>query len=299
MMQTLWELPDWEHGFLVPMAIAFIVYELRDDLAKLIPSPSAWGLPVLAAGLVCYWVGQRVDNHYIGYVALQLLVAAWILTMLGWRFFLALLFPWLFMVFLWPLLFLETYLAFPLRLVMSNASVDALNFFGIDAVKVGTSILSEADPLADLPVGARFSVDVADPCSGIRSLFALMMISALYGFLSFRSWWKHLLVFLSSIPLAILGNLARIVLLTIGTLLFGTKFALGDGIENPSTYHMFAGFFVFAVALAGMFFVVKFLDFEWVDWFRPQRKQKMQVPDGEGETSAESAVKGEKKEDLY
>ena len=268
LMRELWKMPDWEHCFLVPMAIAFIIYEMRDRLVVLRPEPSWLGWPVLVGGLFLYWAGQRVDNQYVGYASMQILVAAYILCLLGWRFGLTLFFPWAFLVFLWPLLFLETYLAFPLRLVMSEASVQTLNFLGIESVKMGTAILSAADPLANLPVGARFMVDVADPCSGIRSLFALMMVSALYGFFIFRSPWKHAVIFMASIPLAILGNLFRILLLTVGTLLFGAEFAIGEGIEDPSTFHMVAGFFVFAVALGGMLLIGWLLNFDFFAWGR-------------------------------
>jgi exosortase len=272
MMSELWKMPDWEHCFLVPLAIAFIIYEMRDRLAVLRPEPTNWGLPILFVGLFFYWAGQRVDNQYIGYASMQILVAAWIILLLGWRFMITLAFPWLFLTFLWPLLFLETYLAFPLRLVMSEASVNALNFLGIESIKVGTAIISAPNALTNLPAGERFSVDVADPCSGIRSLFALMMVSALYGFFAFKQWWKHALIFLCSIPLAVAGNLVRILLLTIGTLLFGSEFAIGEGIENPSTFHMVAGFFVFAVALGGMLTIGWALNFEWGTLFHHLRQ---------------------------
>jgi len=299
MMRELWKLPDWEHCFLVPMAVAFIIYEMRDRLMVLKPRPTMLGLPVLAVGLFLYWAGQRVDNQYIGYAAMQILVAAWIVLALGWRFMLALAFPWLFLVFLWPLLFLETYLAFPLRLIMSEASVNALNFIGIDSIKVGTAILSAPDALANLPAGARFSVDVADPCSGIRSLFALMMVSALYGFFIFRSWWKHALIFVFSVPLAVLGNLTRILLLTLGTLLFGAEFAIGEGIEDPSTFHMFAGFFVFAVALGGMILIGWVLNFSPSAFWQKLRAAGPPAP-GVQDSAADPATAAKKAEDdLY
>jgi exosortase len=266
MMRELWKLPDWEHCAFVPLAIAFIVYEMRDKLALLTPSPSLWGYPLVAFGLLLYWAGQRVDNQYIGYAAMQWLIASWVVLMFGWRFFLQLLFPLLFVVFLWPLLFLETYLAFPLRLIMSEASVLTLNAIGVDAVKVGTAILSAPNPITNQTAGAAFSVDVADPCSGIRSLFALMMVSALYGFFVFNKWWKHALIFVCSIPLAILGNLVRILLLTVGTIAFGSEFAIGKGIDEPSTFHMLAGFFVFGVAISGMLGIGWLLNFNLKDF---------------------------------
>lgn len=304
MMRELWELPDWEHCYLVPLAVAFIIYEMRDRLVGIKPVPfPLLGIPILLFGLFLYWAGQRVDNQYIGYAAMQWLIAAWIVLLLGWRFMLALAFPWMFLIFLWPLLFLETYLAFPLRLIMSDASVNALNILGIESIKVGTAILSASDSLSGLPAGAKFSVDVADPCSGIRSLFALMMVSALYGFFVFKTWWKHALIFAFSIPLAVLGNLVRILLLTVGTLAFGAEFAIGEGLEDPSTFHMVAGFFVFAVALGGMLLIGWILNFDFPGWFQKLRMLNATGPSGEeNSATAGSDEKNRSKksgDDLY
>lgn len=302
LMEELWKLPDWEHCFLVPLAVAFIVYEMRDKLAVIRPQPSAWGYPMVVWGLFLYWAGQRVDNQYIGYAAIQWLIASWIVLMLGWKFMRQLAFPWMFFVFLFPLLFLETYLAFPLRLIMSEASVTVLNLIGIPAVKSGTAILSAADPTTGKAVGQAFSVDVADPCSGIRSLFALMMVSALYGFFTFRQWWKHGLIFLCSIPLAVVGNLFRILLLTLGTLMFGADFAIGS-LEDPSTYHMVAGFFVFAVALVGMLLIGWLLNWDWrADLAARQAAFAAQKSHSQSDSNEPQAVEKPSKtsaEDLY
>lgn len=302
LMEELWKLPDWEHCFLVPLAVAFIIYETRDKLAVLRPEPSAWGYPLIFLGLFFYWAGQRVDNQYIGYASMQWLIGSWIILMLGWGFMRQLAFPWMFLVFLWPLLFLETYLAFPLRMIMSEASVTALNLIGIPSVKSGTAILSAADPTTGKAIGEAFSVDVADPCSGIRSLFALMMVSALYGFFVFRQWWKHALIFCCSVPLAVLGNLFRILLLTVGTLMFGADFAIGS-LEEPTTFHMFAGFFVFAVALGGMLGIGALLNTNWPAYFQARQaafvaRKKSAPALEEVSPSAEKRSKSDS-EDLY
>ena len=94
-------------------------------------------------------------------------------------------------------------------------------------------------------------MDVANPCSGIRSLFALMMISALYAHLTLAKTWQKLALFALSPALAVAGNFARMLMLTFGTILLGSKVAIGTE-ENPTTFHMAAGFFVFVVALGGM-----------------------------------------------
>lgn len=242
---------DWQHCYLVPFAVGAMVYFERRRLPAVALERSWVGLGLLMFGLFVYWVGYRADNIYVGYASFQLITGGMILWLMGWTWARALFIPWAFLVFLYPLAFLDNVLAFPLRMVMSEASVQVLNIIGIATIKSGTAILSAPDTLAGLRAGAKFSVDVADPCSGIRSLFALMMVSALYGFFTQKEMWKKAVLFLCSIPLAILGNLARILMLTLGTIAMGPEIAIGT-LEDPSFFHMLAGYLVFAVALAGM-----------------------------------------------
>lgn len=249
---TLWSQgEDWQHCYLVPIAVGAMVYFERKRL-PVVPLERSWaGLGLLLFGLFVYWVGYRADNVYLGYASFQLITGGMILWLMGWTWAKALFIPWAFLVFLYPLAFLDNLIAFPLRMVMSEASVTVLNLIGIAAIKNGTAILSAPDTLAGLRAGAKFSVDVADPCSGIRSLFALMMVSALYGFFTQKEMWKKGVLFLCSIPLAVAGNLARILMLTFGTIAMGPEIAIGT-LEDPTFFHMLAGYLVFAVALAGM-----------------------------------------------
>jgi len=80
-----------------------------------------------------------------------------------------------------------------------------------------------------------------------------MMVSALYAHFTLETWWKKWILFLCSVPLAIAGNLVRILTLTLGTMMFGAEFAIGkNALTEPSWFHMGAGYMVFAVALGGM-----------------------------------------------
>jgi len=248
---TLWQGEDWQHCYLVPFAVAGMIWFERKSLPDAAFTRSWTGLAVTVFGFFVYWVGYRADNIFIAYASFQILIGGLVLWLLGWTWAKALFIPWAFLVFLYPLTFLDNLIAFPLRMVMSEASVHVLNLFGIGCIKSGTAILSAPEPMANLRAGARFSVDVADPCSGIRSLFALMMVSALYGYFTQEGTWRKAVLFLSSIPLAIAGNLARIIMLTIGTIAMGPAVAIGT-LEKPTFFHMMAGYAVFAVALGGM-----------------------------------------------
>jgi exosortase len=243
--------PEWEHCWLVPLfALGLVVYR-RKALAALPVSGSWLGLAALLGTLFVYWVGYLADNIYVGYAAMLGFIGSLVLWFLGWQWLKAISFPIAFLAFMFPLPFMDNFLAFPLRIFMSTVSVGFLNLIGLPCLHQGTAIVSTPDFAAGLAAGERFAVDVADPCSGIRSLFALMMVSALYGFIAMDKSWQKWAVFLASVPLAVAGNFARIIMLTIGTIALGPETAIGT-LEEQTTFHMLSGFLVFAVALGGM-----------------------------------------------
>ncbi|MFZ4484053.1 MAG: exosortase [Chthoniobacterales bacterium] len=250
-MSYVWKRPEWEHCWLVPLAVIGLVSYRRKELAAL-PVRGSWvGLAALLGALFVYWVGYLADNIYLGYIALLAFAGATVLWLLGWGWLRTLAFPIAFLAFMFPLPFMDSSLAFPLRILMSTVSVGFLNLIGLSCLQSGTAIISAADIATGLAAGQRFAVDVADPCSGIRSLFALMMVSALYGYLVMDRAWQKWVIFLASVPLAVAGNFARIIMLTLGTITLGTDTAIGS-LEKPTFFHMASGFLVFAVALGGM-----------------------------------------------
>jgi len=254
MLKRFWTDPstaDWHHGMMVPfISIGLVIYQWK-DLQKVPIQPCAWGAPVVLAALGLYWIGYKIDITIVGFMSLQLMIGGLILWLLGWNMMKALAFPYVFLMFSYPFYFLDNLIAFPLRSVMCELSQGFLNLIGVDTMRVGTALVSAPDYAAGLKQGERFALDVANPCSGIRSLFALMMVSALYAHLSLDKTWQKLALFALSPALAVAGNFARMLMLTFGTILLGSGVAIGTE-ENPTTYHMAAGFFVFVVALGGM-----------------------------------------------
>ncbi len=245
-------MPEWGHCWLVPLICAGLIIWKRDELAGLSVEGGKRGAIIwmVAAGFV-YWVGYKIDIVPLSLVSIQITLGALILWFFGWPLMRVLLFPYLFLFFAWPMPFLESSLAFQLKIFMTQISVGFLNLIGVECLRRGSAIISVADYQYQIPEGARFRLEVDDPCSGIHSLFALMMISALAGYILLPRPWQRWVLFSCSLPLAVAGNFVRILLLTFGTLLFGQEFALGHN-EHPSFYHMFSGFAVFGVAMAGM-----------------------------------------------
>ena len=254
MLKRFWtapEMADWHHGMMVPfISFGLVIYQWK-ELQKVAIRPSPWGAAVVGVALVVFWIGYKVDITIVGFMSLQLIIGGLILWLLGWDMLKALAFPYLFLMFAYPFYFLDNLIAFPLRGLMCELSQGFLNLIGVDTLRVGTALVSAPNYASGLQQGERFALDVANPCSGIRSLFALMMVSALYAHLTLDKTWQKLALFALSPALAVAGNFARMLMLTFGTILLGSRVAIGTE-ENPTTFHMAAGFFVFVVALGGM-----------------------------------------------
>jgi exosortase len=277
---ALWfSFSEWSHGIFVFPLIIVLIFLKRRGLAEVPVRGSNSGLPILASAALFYWVGYLVDLQYIGFVAIQIFIAGLIVWFLGWRFFRSVFFIWLFLTFAWPFVFLDQYVSFPLRLLMSSLSEHFLNLIHVPAVREGTAILSAPDSVTGIVTGQRFSIDVADPCSGMHSLFALTMMASLYGIIVLRPWWQIAITVIAAFPLAIFGNFCRILMLTWGTMRFGSRFAVGT-IENPTWFHTAAGLVVYAAALSGVFLLVHFLA-------RDLRPKKQKTPARERDESAD------------
>lgn len=262
--QYIWrtwnESEDMGHGMIVVPAALFLIYHDRERLLSITPKTGWGGLVLLIIGLLIYWCGHLADVTFAGLLSLIVILAGAVWWLLGWEFLKALSFPIAFLIFAIPFPGLDSMVALPLRYLMSKLGVVILNLVGVPVVLVGTGILSAPDAAQHLATGQKFAVDVANPCSGIRSLFALMMVGALFAHFTLKGTWRKWALFLCTPPLAIAGNLARILMLTIGTVAFGSEFALGKNpLEHPSWFHMLAGYLVFIVALLGMMGVASLL----------------------------------------
>jgi len=255
---------EWLFCYVVPFICGFLIHLKRDELRRL-PLHGEWaGLAVTGVGLLFYWVGYKADTGYAGFFAAQFVIAGLIILLGGWRWMRLLFFPWLFLAFMWPMFPIEERVVGKLRLLTAGLSGELLHLMGIDIIREGTSLSSASDAARNLRQGELFQLDVAEPCSGVRSLYSLLMVGALYGYLSLKRTLPRLVLFASAVPLAIMGNIVRMVLLAIGSIWFGAEFAvgrnLGAGQQEMSTYHTLCGYAVFAVALVGMFGLCSLLE---------------------------------------
>lgn len=247
-----WSDPTWQHGALALPIAAFLIWNIRSELSRIAPQPSSFGLVLMFIAALFYFAGYKAHLIYFGFGAVQLFVAGACVWLYGWQRTQACLFPWLLLTFAWPLLFLEESLAFHLRLLMVACAGSVLDFIGVDVIREGTALVSAPNPALGVDAGAFFKMNIDAPCSGLRSLFALMMVSALFAYHRERVVWRRWVLFLCSLPLAVIANMARIFLLIAASAAFGQEFAVGDAEKEVSTFHFVSGIVVFIVALGGL-----------------------------------------------
>ena len=264
---------EWQFCLIVPFLVGFLVYLKRASLRTL-PLEGDWrGTGLILLGLGFYWMGYKVDTGYLGFIAAHMILAGLIVLIGGLRWARALFLPWVLLTFMWPMFPLEEMLASPLRLLTAKVAAKFLNIVGVGTVTEGTSLFSAPDLTVGLEQGDRFRLNVEAPCIGIRSLFSLLIIALFYGAMALLQPKQRLILFLSAVPLAMLGNFVRMILLVLGSLWFGSEFAVGrniDGHQEMSGFHSIAGYAVFAVALGGMFAVCSY--FEGKHWKKVAKK---------------------------
>ena len=235
---------EWNYCLMVPFIVGWLVWRQLPQLRALPLTGSAYGYALLGFGFFLYLAGFLMESYYVGFGAMEFVYAGFILLFLGWAALRLLWFPLAFLMFMWPYNFMED-VALELRMRMSALSHLVLQFIDVPNMLQGTAILS-------LPGSSSpFAIDIADPCSGIRSLFALVMIAAVYAFIAFEKAWQQLLIIALAVPLVFLGNLVRIVILALGTIHFGETFALGTNAQ-PSWFHEFAGYLVYLINFGGL-----------------------------------------------
>src|SRR5664280_143516 len=225
---------NYSHGPLIPLIAAMLVWWKRKELLAAHRTPAPQGTVVVAIAVGFYYIGVKAGQPRVVVFSFVLLLYGLALAVGGREIFRHLFFPISFLFLMIPLNFLDEMVGFPLRQLVASTSTVLLNWLGIETVRVGTGIYSRV-----------FRFDVADPCSGIRSLMALTTVTAAYAYVTQRAQWKRWVLFLSAMPLAVLGNLSRVISIALVAQVYGQELA-------TKTYHDYSGYIVFGVALSAM-----------------------------------------------
>ena len=220
---------DYEHGLLFPFVIVgLIVYRFK-DLKAVAGGGSYWGLFVVIFGVLLYAIACRTLQPRVAMGALPFLLWGSALYLWGPRVAKMLAFPLFFFWLAIPLPGFQQWTTH-LQLIATSMAHHGSALFGVETYVEGTKVL----PLK----GDWKPLDIAAGCSGIRSLMALLMISAAWAYIAKMALWKKSLLFLSAFPLAILGNALRV------TSIFVIA-EYGDAQWASTTWHDWSGLLLF------------------------------------------------------
>jgi exosortase A len=229
-------LPDFSHGFLIPIVSLYFVYERRKQYSVLSPSSHWAGLPLLVFGVMLYLLGGVATEFFTMRFSMLVVLGGIILFLLGKEFFKTLLFPVVFLVFMIPIpSVLMDRITFPMQLFASKVAARSLDLIGIPVLREGNIILL-----------ANTSLEVAEACSGIRSLISLLALSVVFAYFSQNKTWKRIVLVLSTFPIAIIANAARVT----GTGILAHSY--GDQVAQ-GFFHGFSGWILFVVAFVCLF----------------------------------------------
>ena len=227
---------DLSYGWYVPVFSLYVLWRERKEILASVGSPSAWGLLLAVPFLFIGYLGTsgvQIRFEILGFVGL---LVALPLAFFGRATARRTLFPALFLLFCMPLHSFLDLITIHLRMLAVSVAYGLLHGCGVDIVRQGTMLASSS---------GSFAIDVAEPCSGLRSLFAMMALTAGYGYFTQPTWLRRGALFALSVPIAILGNVVRILLIAVVAATCSPDFATGF-------YHDYSGYVVFLVAVALM-----------------------------------------------
>jgi exosortase len=240
---------DDAHGNFIPFLVAGLFWWKRKEL--LASSLNIWwpGLLILAAAMALHVVGYDIQQPHLSIVALFMGIYGLMGLAWGREWLRKSAFPFFLFVFSVPLGARSEFITFPLRQLVSwLVEVVAHWILGIDVIRVGTQLFDSS---------GTYQYEIAAACSGIRSLIAIFLLATIYGFTTFRSTWKRLLLMALAFPLAVLGNLARMLFIIMAAELGGQE--AGNYVHQSSLFSLIP----YVPAIIGLLVIGRLMEKRW------------------------------------
>jgi exosortase len=237
-----YNIPDYSHGFLVPLFSLFLLWDKRKQIAATPVRPTWTGLPMILLGLLVLVLGVYGVDLFTSRISFVILLTGLIWTFFGHAMLRQLRFPVLvlFLAIPFPAIIFNQ-ITFPLQLLASRLASMTLPLLGVPVLQEGNVI--------QLPV---MKLEVAEACSGIRSLMSLFTLAVFYGYFLERTTTRRLILALASIPIAVAANAIRIV----GT---GLCVQYWDPVKALGFFHEFSGWVIFVISLACLYLIHRFM----------------------------------------
>ena len=233
-----YNIPDYSHGFLVPLFSLFLLWDKRKQIAATPVRPTWAGLGVVVFGLITLIFGVYGVDLFTSRISFVILLTGLVWTFFGGPILRQVIFPIgvLLLAIPFPAIIFNQ-ITFPLQLLASRLASMILPLLGVPVLQEGNVI--------QLPV---MKLEVAEACSGIRSLMSLFTLAVFYGYFLERGTKRRVILALASIPIAVAANVARIV----GT---GLCVQYWDPVKALGFFHEFSGWVMFVVSLVCLYLV--------------------------------------------
>jgi len=195
-----WHIPDFSHGFLVPVFALYLAWTKREALAAIELTPDWRGIGVIALGLIVLLLGVFGAELFLSRISFVIVLAGAVFGFGGPRLLKELRFVLLVLLLAIPIpSIVFNQITFPLQILASKLASNLLPLFGVPVLREGNII--------QLPY---MKLEVAEACSGIRSLMSLFTLFVFYGYFFEKTWQRRAALAFASIPIAIVANAVRI-----------------------------------------------------------------------------------------
>jgi exosortase len=237
-----WSDENYSHGFFVPVAFFWMLWQRRSELATAKVAPQPWALGIVVLALVQLALGTWGAENFVAHSSFLVLLCGITLFLFGTEVFRLAAFPIAWLLFMIPLPAIIFYsITFPLQLLASRLAQIILDILRVPNVCEGNVLYL-----------ANFTAGVAEACSGIRSLISMLAFAVLIGYLLRLSWRARLILVVTAVPITLGMNAARVAGAGLIGNYFGARWAEGF-------FHTFSGWLLFLGSLAIMLGVTQIL----------------------------------------
>ncbi len=198
-MWESWPEYKYEHGYFILPAFLFLMWRNWKDVKHAVQKPSNFGMVWIVGSLVLFCLGVWMKQFRFTLASMPALLYGVILWLWGKQVARSFAFPLLLFLFAIPMPGLEQATS-RLQEIVTKLAAYGGELMGMELIRSGNQI--------ELSGAGGFHVD--EGCSGIRSIVALTLVAFVYGYFTHKEWWKRLIIFASSIPVAMVANGVRI-----------------------------------------------------------------------------------------